>query len=99
MSERVDETTEVTTAATTATALSEYRRGVLSPSEVQGCLDLLRDAAIQLYGEDLRDRGVQAKLAALGENEMFKRVFYHAQRASLEFALSQVEGKLTGVRA
>ncbi len=78
-------------------ALSAHGSGAMPAAEMQRLLDVLSTAAIRLYGQDLRDHGIQFKLAVLGENIMFQRVFYHAQRASLEFALSQVEGKITGV--
>lgn len=82
----------------TTEGIETTRRAALKPSEIRACLDVLSSTAIELYGENLRDPEVQFKLAALGENVMFQRVFYYAQRAALEFALSQVESKLTGVR-
>ncbi|NTU86020.1 MAG: hypothetical protein HGA45_42955 [Chloroflexales bacterium] len=65
--------------------------------EIKRQLKVLSDTSIALYGADLREKELEFVMAALGENIMFQRIFYHAQRAALQFALSQVEGKLTGV--
>lgn len=89
----MDQTCTLTVAEDGATPAVDTER----IEEIKRHLKALSDASIALYGCDLRDKELEIVMAALGENIMFQRVFYYAQRASLQFALGQVEYKLQGV--
>jgi hypothetical protein len=72
----------------------------LNPEAVEEAkrqIKALSEACLGLYGLDLRDKELEIAMAALGDNPMFLRVFYHAKRAFLQFEIGQVENKIQGI--